>query len=172
MARQHLPELRDLLSAKMRELAGDGATSDEIVREFRKANAEAVAQAADALIEIALIKLVNEVSTRRPPASLVPGQGDLFAGFTVPTMVALPAAKADGKRLYEHKLFGKLTLPELMNWLKDRSKERAGRARQLREARRLLKRIKPLMRDGITTVEEALSQLQAAETAELEPARA
>jgi hypothetical protein len=156
--RAELTEIRDLLSATIRQLGDDGLSSRDMVAEFKKRHHREIAAASSALLDIALIKLVGEVSERRPCATLVPGQGDLFAGFGVPAAVVITVAGYSEK---QRKAFPKLTYDELTSWYKDHSKERESDLRKLSEVRRLLKMIKPYMKSGQMTVEEGLAAAEA-----------
>jgi hypothetical protein len=151
------------MSATVRDFGADGATSREIVAEFRKRHSSALSAATTELLDIALVKLVSEVSNRRPPATLVPGQGDLFAGFSVPCMVVVPTEKGSGKREMGHKPFSKLTLQEANAWLKEHSKERVADTRRIAAIRKLLERVKPFMKKPEMTLEEGLAAAEAAE---------
>ena len=159
MKRAELTEIRDLLSATIRQLGDDGLSSREMVAEFRKKHLREINTASSALIDIALIKLVGDVSERRPTATLVPGQGDLFAGFGVPAAVAISVAGHPEK---QRKAFPKLTYDELMGWFKEHSKERESDVRRLLEVRRLMRMIKPFMKTSDMTVEEGLAAAEAA----------
>jgi hypothetical protein len=157
--RAELTEIRDLLSASVRQLGDDGLSSREMVAEFRKGHHRQIAAVTSALVDIALIKLVGEVSERRPSATLVPGQGDLFAGFGVPSAVVITVA---GHAEKQRKAFPKLTYDELKSWYKHHSKERESDERKLLEVDRLLRTIKPFMKSGNMTVEEGLAAAEAA----------
>jgi hypothetical protein len=159
--RAELTEIRDLLSATVRQLGDDGLSSREMVAEFRKRHPREVAAVTSALLDVALIKLVGEVSERRPSVTFAPGQGDLFAGFGVPAAVAITVA---GHAEKQRKAFPKLTLNELLGWYKDHSKERESDVRKLLEVRRLLKLIRPFMKTGDMTVEEGLAAAEAVAT--------
>lgn len=159
MKRAELTEIRDLLSATVRQLGDGGLSSREMVAEFRKRHHREVAAVTSALLDVALIKLVGEVSERRPSATLVPGQGDLFAGFGVPSAVVITIA---GHAEKQRKAFPKLTYDELTDWFKAHSKEREADVRKLLEVRRLLRTIKPFMKSGDMTVEEGLAAAEAA----------
>ena len=89
MKRNELKEVRNLLIATAAEFGDSGLSSREIVAKFRKKHSREISAISDALIDIALIKVLGDVSNRRPRATLVPGQGDLFAGFSVPTNVVI-----------------------------------------------------------------------------------
>jgi hypothetical protein len=91
--------------------------------------------------------------------SLVPGQVDLFAGFSVPAAVAISVA---GHAEKQRKAFPKLTYDELINWYRDHNKAREADIRKLVEVRRLLKLIKPFVKSADMTVEEALAAAEAA----------
>jgi hypothetical protein len=153
-----LTEIRDLLSATIRQLGDEGLSSREMVAEFRKKHHREINSVSAALIDIALVKLVGEVSERRPSATLVPGQGDLFAGFGVPAAVVISVAGHPEK---QRKAFPKLTYGELLGWFKEHSKERESDVRKLLEVRRLLRVIKPFMKTGDMTVEEGLAAAEA-----------
>jgi hypothetical protein len=159
--RAELTEIRDLLSATVRQLGDDGLSSREMVAEFRKRHHREIAAVTSALLDVALIKLVGEVSERRPSATLVPGQGDLFAGFGVPAAMAIAVP---GHAEKQRKAVPKLTYDELNGWYKEHSKERESDVRKLLEVRRLLRTIKPFMTTGDMTVEQGLAAAEAAAT--------
>ena len=164
MARTDLREVRDLLAAALTEFGNSGLSSREIIQKFRKTHAREVSLCADALIDTALVKILVDASSRRPRASLVPNQGDLFAGFSVPTAVAIPVPGAKAK---QRKAFSNLTFEELNSWFKDHNRTRSANVKQLAEIRRLINRIKPHMTSGDMTIAEGLL---AAERAEAERA--
>jgi hypothetical protein len=157
--RAELTEIRDLLSAIVRQLGDKSLSSREIVEAFRKKHPREIAAVTPALIEVALIKLVGEVSERRPSATLVPGQGDLFAAFSVPSAVAISVA---GHAEKVRKPLPKLTYDELTNWLKEHNRAREADVRKLAEIRRLQRFIKPFVKAGDMTVEEGLAAAEAA----------
>ncbi|MEY9590992.1 CBS domain-containing protein [Bradyrhizobium yuanmingense] len=159
MKRAELTELRDLLSAVVRQLGDEGRSSREMVAEFRKRHHRETAAVTSALVDVALIKLIGEVSERRPTPSLVPGQGDLFAGFSVPAAVAI---SVPGHAEKQRKAFPKLTFNELTHWYKEHSKAREADVRKLAGVRRLRNLIRPFMKTGDMTVEEGLAAAEAA----------
>lgn len=159
MKRAELTEIRDLLSVVIRQLGDDGLSSREIAAEFRKKHHREISKASDALLDLALVKLVGEVSERRPSPTLVPGQGDLFAGYSVPAAVAIAVP---GQAEKQRKAFPKLTYYELQSWFREHSKEREANLHRLVEVRRLLKRIKPYMTSADMTVQEGLAAAEKA----------
>lgn len=158
MKRAELTEIRNLLSAAVRQFGDRGFSSSEIVSQFRKRHRREIAAVSGALEDIALIKLVGEVSNRRPAATFAPAQGDLFAGYGVPSAVVIPVA---GTREMQRKTFPNLTYGELKTWFHNHSRERAANEKLLGEVRRLLDRIKPFMKSDNMTVEEGLSAAEA-----------
>lgn len=99
------------------------------------------------------------MSERRPSPSLVPGQGDLFAGFSVPAVVAISVAGHPEK---QRKAFSKLTYNELTLWYKEHSKAREADVRKLAGFRRLRNLIRPFMKSADMTIEEGLAAAEAA----------
>ena len=160
MKRAELTEIRNLLSAAVRQFGDKGLSSSEIVAEFRKRHRREIAAVSTALEDIALIKLVGEVSNRRPATTFEPKQGDLFAGYSVPSAVVIPVP---GTKETQRKTFPNLTYGELVAWFRGHSRERAANAKLLREVRRLIDRIKPFMKSDNMTVEDGLAAAEAAE---------
>jgi hypothetical protein len=161
--RTELKEIRELLIATVAEFGDDGLTSREIVEKFQKKHSREIASVSSALHSIALIKLLADVSNRRPRSVVPAGQGDLFAGYSVPTAVAIPAP---GTKEKQRKQTAKLTYRELLAWFKDHSRDRAANERQLAEVRRLLNRVKPFMTSDDMTIEEGLIAAEAADAAD------
>ena len=89
----------------------------------------------------------------------MPGQGDLFAGFSVPNNVEIPVP---GTKERQRKSFGKLTLGELQTWFKDHNRDRAANVKVLAEVRKLINRVKQYMTADMT-IEEGLAAAEAAQ---------
>jgi hypothetical protein len=151
--RAELTEIRNLLTVAVRQFGDKGLSSSEIVAEFKKRHRREIAAVSGALEDIALIKLIAEVSNRRPAATFAPAQGDLFAGYRVPSAVVIPVA---GTKETQRKTFPNLTYGELKAWFKDHSRERAANEKLLGEVRRLLDRVKPFMKSDDMTIGEGL----------------
>jgi hypothetical protein len=161
-----LTELRDLLSELVRDSGDEGLSSREIAVAFRTKHSKVVKQSSEELELIALVKMVGEVSKRRSKPTLVPEQGDLFLEYAVPPVVPVPAA-GEGEKGMVWKSFLKLTLAEVNLWLAEHSRAKEANLKRNSEIKKLLKAIKPFMRDN-TTVEEAWAAKRAAEKKEAE----
>jgi hypothetical protein len=156
--RTELKEIRELLLAAVAEFGDKGLSSREIIERFRTSHQRELTPVSDALWDIALIKLLGDVSNRRPHSSIAPGQGDLFAGYSVPTAVSIPLP---GTKEKQRKIFPKLTFAELTAWYKEHAKERLANSKHLAEVKRLLTRIRPYITSADTTIEEALAAYEA-----------
>lgn len=121
---KNLAELRDLLEKVFEEVAsqeGKTATPD-IIGAVRLKHPEAVRRCSTELENIALTKLIDEVSRRVDNPFLTHPQPDLFAGFHgVPKSIAIPSGKTAGPR-FIRKLTSQTTLRELRNWVLEASR--------------------------------------------------
>ena len=165
MKKVSLSEIRDLLSALGGQLGASDLNSRQIVATFRAEHPREVGSANDQLVDIALIKLLNDVSRRRPTPTVASGAGDLFSHYNVPALVAVPATVAAGRREYKRKSFTSLTFGEAVAWLEAHTKERDESHTRYEGARALIERVKPFVTSSSMTMQEALALADAAERA-------
>lgn len=154
-----LTELRSLLSATTREMGSKGATSKDIVAAFRKKYPSQIGNVSDQLIDIALTKLISEVSNRRPKG-IAAGQIEMFSEYGVPGMIAIRVADEAGVR-YVHKTLAKTLISEVKQYLNDHAKPRAVSTEERRELRRLVKDLEPYKKSDASTLEECWKASQA-----------
>jgi hypothetical protein len=109
MRRENIRVLRDALSVALRKAAETGASTPEIVEAFRRDNKALVDTISSALINMALTRLVSDVSKRRGGKRIVPTQRDLF-GARLGELLTVPKS-ADGKgRATNWRRFGSLRI--------------------------------------------------------------
>lgn len=148
-------ELCNHLTVVVRELAEKRLGSREIVAEFRKRHARAIAKATRELEDRALVQLVSQVSHRRPAPALAPEGPDLF-GYRVSTVVVIPK-EVGGKTRSTRALTIDMNERELKAWIDTHSQQRDEITEEVAEMTRLYKDAKPFFKRTDTTVEEALA---------------
>jgi hypothetical protein len=158
-----LSEIRDLLSATGGALGSSDLNSRQIIATFRAEHEHQIDSALDELVDIALIKLLNDVSRRRPTPTVSSGSGDLFSHYNVPALVAVPATIAAGKREYKRRSFPSLTYGEAVDWLDAHTKEREESHARYEGARALIERVTPFVTSPTMTMQEAVALANAAE---------
>jgi hypothetical protein len=158
--------LRSELAVTVRDLADEDLSTREIWDRFAKKKLSLCHAAQTDLYAMAGVQLVNQVSHRRPNATLVPGQGDLFAGYSIPSVVAVKAKNA-GKTRSVRRKSTTLTYAEAQAWVKAHSQVRDVLSTEVAEMNRLLHDIKPYITSPQNTLEEALAaRATATETGE------
>jgi hypothetical protein len=162
VAMSPLKKVRSTLSATVRQESANRPTSAQIAAAFQKRHARIVANAAPALIKIALIKLIDEVSHSRP-RSVDPKQLELFEEFRVSEVISYPIIE-NGKRVrFERRPLGGLTKDEFSTWIAYRQRRPlAGKADPLDGYLDLQREIAPYFTKADTTVEAAYLRMRAA----------
>jgi hypothetical protein len=151
-----ITELRSELAVIVRDLADEDLSTREISDRFIKKKISLCHAAQMDLYRMAVVQLVNQVSHRRPRATLVPGQGDLFAGYGIPSIVAVKP-KAPGKTRSVRRKATTLTYAEAQAWVRAHSQVRDELSREVAEMNRLLRDVKPYITSPQDTLEEALA---------------
>jgi hypothetical protein len=164
VSNENLSKLRDRLSFINLELAGSRLTSREIVSKFMERERELIEATSSEILQIGLIQLLNQVSNRRP-ASVEHGQADLFAGHNdFPVVVVVPVTAANGKKRAERRRFVDMTLAEALEWLDGHLRTREADDQKLIDARQIIERAAPHIKDTSKTIEDGLlSALEAEE---------
>ena len=150
MAKIALSELRTTISEVT--LRSGGATPQALVATLRKGHASKINAASRQLEDIALVKLINDVGNRsRVP---VPGQLSLFAGFSVPDTLAIPAI-VDGKKVSLHVPFDDASKEQVEAWIEKHEKKPRAASRRTQQVSALLDELRPYLPSGQTTMREA-----------------
>jgi hypothetical protein len=161
VAMSPLKKVRSLLSATVRQESAKRPTSAQIAAVFQKHHAKVIANATPALIKIALIKLIDDVSHSRP-RSVDPRQFELFEEFRVSEVISYPVIE-NGKRVrFERRPLGGLSKDEFSNWIAYRQRRPATKTDPLDGYLDLQREIAPYFTKADATVEAAYLRMRAA----------
>lgn len=149
--------LRNRLAAFV-EAQGSATPTRDIVAAFREAHAAEIDAAASSLFDLALTKLVDEVSRRRKGSD--PAQGDLFRGASMPRAIVVEVFHG-GRVKRARKPFTSVTFAEAEGYLTRKLPER--KPRQDRGVQAILERIRPHMTSPDQTIAEGIAAADAAE---------
>jgi hypothetical protein len=125
------------LAAVISEMVLKGATTDQIVAAFREKYPEIIRAENDQLIQMALVKLVNDICRRRTGATPASVQPDLFGEFHLPGSVTVTVRDKDGTRR-EKKAVASLTKEEAETCVKEHTRAKRRRSAQFDELARLV----------------------------------
>ena len=159
MPNSNLSQVRDELHKIV--YGNSRLTSRELVAEMHVKHNNLIAKATKELVDIALVKLVSEVSKRRPSPTLVPEQADLFQHL--PGSVAVPDTAENGKRVFKHTLFSDLSLDEAIEWIENHSKDHSERLERIERVREIIEQIAPFMTIDMTIADDILAAARAEE---------
>lgn len=110
--------IQEIYRDVMREQAGGEASNAAILQRVRTEKAQELALLTPELVNISLIKLLNDVSSRRRGIATTSGEFDLFGEYRIPRIVSI----ARGKK----KDTAKLTLHEAQLYVKAHSDRSVG----------------------------------------------
>jgi hypothetical protein len=158
VTKSSLSEFRDALRAALYELSDKELSSREIAQEFRGRNPAMLRQFSKHLEDIALVKMIGELGSRRGNFPNAPGQGELFEQLHLVPPISVFIDGSRKKRV--RKRIVSMSIEEIDGWISDHSVPRISNQKQCTWIQALMEKLRPYCRPGMT-VEDALRLYEA-----------
>lgn len=167
MTSELLADIRNELVLELHSIDSAGCSSQDVVERFMAKNESLIRTATPALIQTALVKILNQVRGRKTPISALVDHPDLFLStYNGPRIFSVPV---DGQADNANIRLKDMTCDQLKEWCARRRRLRRLREKedeQLKEAERMLREVKNFRISAVTTVQEALDAAEAARSLE------
>ena len=154
MRKRRAPQIRNLIAAIKGRFAHKGVTSDRIVAILKRDHPKAVTSETADILDIGLTKLASESCSGRSGVESKT-QLEMFAEYDTPKMVTLRIPDAKGTIQKVHKAVGAMTIPEVRQYVVDKTtKPPSRRAAKLKEMARLADDMEPFSKSAASTIDE------------------
>jgi hypothetical protein len=127
------PKLRNVIADVLRQLPDGGLRTSQIVSDLIKNNVDQINAEGPDLVEIALVRIINQVASRRSNTSSEV-ELDLFGEYHLPPMIAVGPIGQD-KTI---KRMENATFEELKQYAEEHIMPRGGPTKQVLEIKRLV----------------------------------